>query len=433
MDKQSFFANGQKIEYYPFANVFATEDEINHSCCFFTKREQFNLKYPFSNSELQRIVNTRISYILLSLTEECNMRCDYCAYYDKYDSSFHRKTMTKETAYNSIRYLMLHSSNAKELHISFYGGEPLLRMDLIKYIVILANRMNYLGKRISFSITTNGLLLNHVDTLDYLIENDFYITVSLDGPYVLDRYRKDINHEETYERVITNLRLLLKRDYSYFHTHVSINAVISPPYNMDLYHSFFDRADLSLHRIFVDITDRFKHVLSASGAICDNSLSKYNECDYISTSAPGVSILTSYKPYHRLEANHPDQSVMLGGACYPLCRKSYITADGKILVCEKVNENLDYYCVGSVSDGISYEKLFQLNEMLMNLLNSRCVKCWAARFCSVCYRHLELSEEGMDLFCEHSKKQIEKQIITYYERIHGNLEYEYALDNTTIF
>ncbi|PVZ12812.1 radical SAM protein with 4Fe4S-binding SPASM domain [Porphyromonas loveana] len=80
--------------------------------------------------------------------------------------------------------------DAKYILINFFGGEPTLEIDTIR------NTVEYLktiqDKKIYLRISTNGCTSE--ETLDYLIENRFHITISSDGiadkNSTLDKIRK---------------------------------------------------------------------------------------------------------------------------------------------------------------------------------------------------------------------------------------------------
>lgn len=81
-------------------------------------------------------INNKINFITLQITQNCNLRCSYCVYSGKYKNRAHsQKTMSKETAQKAIDYYISHSRDTKNLSIGFYGGEPLLCIDMIEYCV----------------------------------------------------------------------------------------------------------------------------------------------------------------------------------------------------------------------------------------------------------------------------------------------------------
>ena len=60
----------------------------------------------------------------------------------------------------------------------------------------------------------------------------------------------------------------------------------------------------------------------------------------------------------------------------------FITTEGKLFACEKVNEN-DEMCIGNLSDGINVDKVKrQLNAC--SETEGDCCNCWALNLCSFC-------------------------------------------------
>ena len=124
--------------------------------------------------------------IVLNLTEDCNLRCKYCFFSEEYDNTRNRTAnmMNEKTALDALDYYfkefkkVLEYNPNKKCVVTFYGGEPLLNFEVLKKCVEFTKKncpTNYI-----FNITTNGLLLQK-DVADYLVENDFYISISLDG------------------------------------------------------------------------------------------------------------------------------------------------------------------------------------------------------------------------------------------------------------
>lgn len=72
----------------------------------------------------------RVEGIILQVTQNCNLHCDYCTYSGGYINRIHtNKRMSKETAKRGIDYLISHSRDCQYVSIGFYGGEPLLEFD----------------------------------------------------------------------------------------------------------------------------------------------------------------------------------------------------------------------------------------------------------------------------------------------------------------
>ena len=85
---------------------------------------------------LEHYVSHRIHQLVLQVTQNCNLRCDYCVYSGNYDNRTHsNKVMSFDIAKKAMDYLILHSDELDEIVIGFYGGEPLLNFELIKKCV----------------------------------------------------------------------------------------------------------------------------------------------------------------------------------------------------------------------------------------------------------------------------------------------------------
>jgi len=119
--------------------------------------------------------------LILKVTDDCNFRCSYCVYGGGYQGRERQtgKNMTIETAIEAVDKFL--ANHAPEHNISFYGGEPLLRLDLIKEVVEHARRTSPQGATPRFSLTSNGSFID-AETAIFLLENRFSLTLSMDGP-----------------------------------------------------------------------------------------------------------------------------------------------------------------------------------------------------------------------------------------------------------
>ena len=107
----------------------------------------------------------------LMLTRQCNLRCRYC--FEEHSAA----SMTEATALRAVD--LAAGDGAVSCNLSFFGGEPLLRRELIETCVSYAERQ-YPFTRFRFNMTTNGLLLDEA-FLTFARENDLRIVFSHDG------------------------------------------------------------------------------------------------------------------------------------------------------------------------------------------------------------------------------------------------------------
>jgi len=99
-----------------------------------------------------------------------------------------------------------------EPHITWYGGEPLLRFDIIKEISKILISENIL---FDASLITNGYLLN-IETINQLQSlNISMIQITIDGFEEMHNKRRFLlNGNGTYKRILKNINLLLSSPFT---------------------------------------------------------------------------------------------------------------------------------------------------------------------------------------------------------------------------
>ena len=69
--------------------------------------------------------------------------------------------MSDEVAFTAVDFLIQTSRHIKDLTVLLFGGEPMMRFDLIQRIIPYANKKaKEAGKTISWDMTTNGTLID---------------------------------------------------------------------------------------------------------------------------------------------------------------------------------------------------------------------------------------------------------------------------------
>lgn len=150
-----------------------------------------------------------LSILIKPASSGCNINCKYCFYNDV---SNHRKQhnyglMTLEMVDLLVdRLKEIKSLNG--LHISFQGGEPtIIGLSFYKSFI---EKIKQLGLSCSYSIQTNGLLINE-KWASFFKENNFLVGVSIDGfKENMDVFRVDFDGNSIYEKCLACLELLKK-------------------------------------------------------------------------------------------------------------------------------------------------------------------------------------------------------------------------------
>jgi uncharacterized protein len=153
--------------------------------------------------ELNRL-NTRFSaQVVLNL--DCNLACSYC-----YEGGMKgRNYMSPETA--SLLAALAEAgyvAHGKGIEFSFYGGEPLMSMDLIVYLSQrLRKSAAAKGTEYSFDMVTNGTLLNAAMVEKLLPLGFTGAKVTLDGPRENhDRFRPFVSGKGSFDLIIANVK-----------------------------------------------------------------------------------------------------------------------------------------------------------------------------------------------------------------------------------
>ena len=124
--------------------------------------------------------NRSITYLRISVTDRCNLRCKYCMPADGVKLMNHKDILTYEEITEAVRTLLPFGIRK----IRFTGGEPLVRKGFENLVKMVAD----LNGVEDISITTNGILL--ADKAQQLADNGLNrVNISLDT-LDADKYRK---------------------------------------------------------------------------------------------------------------------------------------------------------------------------------------------------------------------------------------------------
>lgn len=162
-------------------NIYQIEDEEDFNSITLNDLGHRNTRRveADTSSDVHSAVLNHAKTLVIELTEKCNLRCTYCVFDEdsELDRNHTNKSIDFKKALKSINSFYKRTSNGIA-YIVFYGGEPLLAFENIVKLVHHANKIS--NNKVKFSFTTNGTLLTK-EKFDFLVSNDFLITVSLDG------------------------------------------------------------------------------------------------------------------------------------------------------------------------------------------------------------------------------------------------------------
>ena len=166
-----------------------------------------------SNNILQDSFGRQHTYLRISLTELCNLRCTYCMPAEGIQLSPKSHIMTYDEVFEIAKTFVDHGVTK----IRLTGGEPLVRRDADVILKKLATLP------VELSITSNAVIIDRF--IEVLKEcNIKNINVSLDS---LDAEKfKEITRRNDFEKVYNNIMLLIDEDFN-----VKLNVVLINGFN----------------------------------------------------------------------------------------------------------------------------------------------------------------------------------------------------------
>lgn len=148
----------------------------------------------------KELENSDSSSYTIALTQNCNAHCYYCY---QSENVFEKNRKLTKKDYDKIVDFILKTKNDK-VKITWFGGEPLIRSDIIDYISTELTNKNVDFRSV---IITNGLLLNSFD--NFTLKNKWNINeiqVTFDGLYENHDKRKCFDFgKNNFDKIIDKL------------------------------------------------------------------------------------------------------------------------------------------------------------------------------------------------------------------------------------
>lgn len=328
--------------------------------------------------------NFPLTTMVLNVTNQCNLSCTYCYEYGE-DKIVHTengrqpKFMSEQTARESVDFLLRESGENRLSHLTFFGGETLLNLPVLKSTIAYARRRaEEAGKEIDFSLTTNATLLKP-DVIEFLAENRVGVTISIDGPKeVQDQFRIFSNGSGSYDIVAPKIRELLRR-----HRTRPIGARVTLTTNR-----------LDIRRIYRHLTEEigfwevgFAPVTTAPGreyAIAEEGFDSMLE-QFRSLAADFLEAALENRHHGFSNVKDTLEEIHKGvSKPYP-CGAGLglmgVSTDGDVALCHRFAGS-DAHKLGTVRGGI--DRLVQIGFLEKHHIDGKtdCRRCWARPLCA---------------------------------------------------
>lgn len=318
------------------------------------------------------VVEENVLRLIILPTEKCNFRCLYC--YEEFKIG----KMSMELQEDIIDYVRKNIMNFSGVDIRWFGGEPLMALDVIENIsykiIEICNRAK---RRYTASIITNAYLLSR-NTYERLIKCHVWLfQITVDGlKDSHDVYRPLYNGEGTFEKIMYNLKEIHDHDkFRYSRFTIRCNFTAKSAANVLHYIEY-------MKKIFGE-DERFCFMLERASDWGGERVRQIEE-QLLSNEEYGAMLQQISK--YNIKINLLPHCALMDAdscVCYANKRHSYIVgANGKIYKCSGdftfEENNIGYLTHGEMIIDRNKESLW-LNRKARNL--SKCQQCFFEGAC----------------------------------------------------
>jgi GTP 3',8-cyclase len=264
----------------------------------------------------------------LSVTDRCNLRCQYCMPEEEYVWLPREDLLTFE----EIRELVEMFSELGVDKVRLTGGEPLLRKDLPTLVSMLAN-----NRRLhDIAMTTNGVLL--AEHAQALYDAGLYrVTISLDTLRP-ERFKR-LTRRDTHGKVLQGIRSAAQAGFS----GLKLDTVVIRGTNED------EIVDLIEYGKRVEAEVRFIEYMDVGGATqwsMDKVVSRAEILAHLEHHYGHISPIRELSSAPAERFRLPDGTVfgIIASTTTPFCRscdRSRLTADGMWYLCLYAQKGID--------------------------------------------------------------------------------------------
>ena len=351
-----------------------------------------------------------VKSLCLMIAADCNLRCKYC-FAGTGDFGNGRSLMSKEVGEAAVEYIIRHSGARKNCEIDFFGGEPLMNMDVVKHVVsYVRKREKETGKIFKLTLTTNGILLQD-EQIAYVNENNISLVLSLDGrKSVHDNMRPNAGGQGSYDTALRNFQKTVAarngHDYYLRGTFTAEN----PDFTADV----------------LDMADQGFDILSVEPVVLKDSPYGFTEKDLPRLSAEYDKLTTAYLErrkegkgffffHFNMDLSHgPCVAKRLSG-CGAGHEYYAVDVNGDLYPCHQF-VGREKYLLGTIFDGVKNKEMPKYFRESHVLNKEKCRDCWARFFCSGgCHANADLFHgdirQPYEMGCELQKKRLECALV----------------------
>jgi uncharacterized protein len=290
-----------------------------------------------------------------------------------------------------------------------------------------------------FNLTTNGTIFDE-EIIDFFARHHFQVVVSLDGPRsITDRYRLSRDRKSTFDKIMRGLEFIKHYNYQFFSKNISINSVLTPPFELEKIADFFitNETVKDIQRqgrvrtglvgtsdtTFLDDfclkeeMNRYSHIFDG---LVEN-LKKLILADRLDEiTIEKSTIMDTLYNLARRQVKELYECIPPMGACYIGLRRLFVTIDGDFNICERIQFD---HNIGSIHTGFNFENMAALYRQFDEIMKD-CKDCWAMHHCERCWAAFKdianFDQNAKETFCRDRKEVILIAFKAYVELLQKN-------------
>ncbi|MGX2973979.1 radical SAM protein [Ursidibacter arcticus] len=350
--------------------------------------EKIQFLFPSKEDLNKNSTNT----LIINITDNCNLRCSYCAYSEHYpfERDHNTNSISLEYAKKAIDEYLKRSTHLQTRLINLYGGEPTLHFSLIKDII---NYSKTKSENIQFSINTNAYSLTN-NQINFLINENVLLQISIDGSKTRhDKYRVNIKGDGTFDKIKNNLKKIYDKSIEYYKNNIVFIATLAPPYQLIELYNLYNSDSLFKNPWYINyvkpLDTTFLDAISLKNSReIFKEQEKFLAEEYISSAINnkakdhfGHWFFNKELLKVHFRNMSPSSKEWINGCCRPGIDKFFVDSKGFYYPCERSG---DFMNIGNVHSGLRPNNSYSIIKAYADDCQN-CANCPNVRFCDTCY------------------------------------------------
>lgn len=353
------------------------ENDKNYFSQIVERLDMINVLYPTPKFNIDR---KTIPKVVISLTNRCNLKCNYCCVDSKIENN-------KDLTFDEIKNILDKVVKFSPRKIVLSGGEPMLRSDFFEILKYLDSI--YDGK---IQLSTNATLIN-ANNIDHLLKYIFAFDISLDG------YDEMSCTKARGKGIFNHVNEVIKNMQDKGCKNISVSMVVGK-HNVSEIDKFKDFCDSISVNPMIKLFSNIGRGNSCTEVYLDDT----NDIKYY------------FDPSYFLENN----KFVKANTCRAGENQIFVNYDGNIYPCPLLQSKDYLICNINELDEKIIDNIFNCNYKVLKKIDKirtlnyeKCTDCKYSIFCNNCLSAMDLMTKDEKVFIHNCNKLKKINAIEY--------------------